>query len=361
MKRVVGLILLALGVMFLVLAPLLKFYVLPAAAKTPLDQYTETTADVQFRQVLNPTKVAAADKDPYDRDFEATQYIYVRGDVPAAEQPEAKEQDLGIFDYFMRVNRDDTGALVTASSARYPFNRVTSELADCCGASVDDEPVSMAGSIMPVKWGFDLQQQDYPIFNTTIKAPQTFSFVREEDKFGVSTYVYESEVPPTKTDELEVPTAALPGEKKNAEGNTILDEMYSSKSTYYMEPLTGQIIYGESSEYTTYDYEGEVKLVKADYTGVSGSQESADEAAKLASQVKLVGSTLPLVFGVLGLILGGIGLLLMRGKKDGSGDTAAAGGSTGGGDVQAKADDATAKVSDTASDAADAAKKATES
>ena len=59
MKRVVGLILLALGVMMLVLAPLLKFYVLPSAAKTPLDQYSESTSDVVFDQILVPEKVAA--------------------------------------------------------------------------------------------------------------------------------------------------------------------------------------------------------------------------------------------------------------------------------------------------------------
>ena len=64
MKRVVGLILLALGVAMLVLAPLLKFYVLPSAAKTPVDQYTESTSDVQFEQLLVPSLVAAGDPDP---------------------------------------------------------------------------------------------------------------------------------------------------------------------------------------------------------------------------------------------------------------------------------------------------------
>lgn len=325
MKRVVGLILLALGVMMLVLAPMLKWYVLPNAAKTPLDQYTEATADVQFKQVLNPTKVAAGDKDPYDRDFEATQSIYVRGDVAAAEQPEAQEQDLAIFDYFMRVNRNDNGELVTASQARYPFNRVDSQLSDCCGASVNDEPVNMTGSMVPVKWSFNLEQQDYEVFNATLKGPQTFKFEREEEVFGIPSYVYYSEVPPTKVGELEVPTAAIPGEGKNAEGNTTLDEMYSSKSTYWMEPQTGQILKGESSEYSTFDSEGEVKLIKADYTGVSGDEESAKEAASLGNLVKMIGSTLPLVLLALGVILAGIALALLRGGK---GDAGSAGSAT---------------------------------
>ena len=260
MKRVVGLILLALGVMLLVLAPLLKFYVLPSAAKTPVDQYSESTADVNFRQILNPQKVAAGDKDPYDRDVAATQYIYVRGDVPAAEQPEAKSQDLAVFDYFMRVNNNDTGDLITASTARYAFDRVSSELVDCCGASVDDEPVNMAGSVMPVKWAFDLQKQDYQVFNTSIKGPSTWAYQGEENVFGINTYVYNTEIPPTKVNTLEVPTSAIPGEGKNAEGNTVLDEMYSVKSTYWMDPVTGQVVKGESSEFTTYDLDGELPV-----------------------------------------------------------------------------------------------------
>lgn len=324
MKRVVGLILLGLGVMLLVLAPLLKFYVLPSAAKTPIDQYTESTATVKFAQLLNPSKVAAADPDPYDRDVDATQYIYVRGDVAAAEQPEAKQDDLAVFDYFMRVNNNSTGDLITASTARYPFNRVSSELFNCCGASVDDEPVDMTGSIMPVKWAFNLEKTDYQIFNSSIKAAQTFTYSGEETVFGVPTYVYNSEVPPTKVGTLEVPTAALPGEKKNAEGSTVLDEMYSSKSTYWMEPLTGQIIQGTTTEFTTYDSDGEQKLIKADYTGTSGSQEAADDAAALANLVKLIGTTLPLVFGILGIVLIVIGLLLTRGGNSGGGGSPAA-------------------------------------
>ena len=315
MKRVVGLILLALGVAMLVLAPLLKFYVLPSAAKTPVDQYTESLSNVVFEQLLDPTLVAEADPDPYKRGVEATQSVYVRGDVPAAEQPEAKSQDLAVFDYFQRVNDNATGELIDASTARYAFDRVSSELVDCCGASVNDEPVNMTGSILPVKFPFDVQQQDYQLFNTSLLGPETATFQGEEEKFGINTYVFKSEVPPTEVGELEVPTAALPGEKKNAEGNTVLAEMYSVVTTYWVDPVTGQIVAGESTEDSTFDLDGEVKLVKAKYTGTNGTQEGADDIAALASQVTLLGSTLPLVLIVLGIVLLVIGLLLLRGGK----------------------------------------------
>ena len=313
MKRVVGLILLALGVMMLVLAPLLKFYVLPSAAKTPVDQYSESLSNVVFEQKLNPQKVAASDPDPYDYDVEATQFVYVRGDVPAAEQPEAQSEDLAVFDYFQRVTDNANGDLIDASTARYAFNRVSSELADCCGASVNDEPVDMTGSILPVKFPFDVQQQDYQVFNTSLLAGATFTFAGQEEKFGLNTYVFKSEVPPTKVGTLEVPSAALPDAGKNAEGNTVLDEMYSVVNTYWIEPNTGQIVAGESTENSTYDLDGETQLVKAKYTGTNGTQEGADTIAADANQIKMVGSTAPLVLGILGIVLLVIGLLLLRG------------------------------------------------
>ncbi|HQR78874.1 MAG TPA: DUF3068 domain-containing protein [Actinomycetota bacterium] len=316
MKRVVGLILLALGVMMLVLAPLLKFYVLPSAAKTPVDQYSESTSNVLFEQKLNPHKVAAGDSDPYDRNVEATQFVYVRGDVPAAEQPEAKSQDLAVFDYFQRVTDNATGDLIDASTARYAFNRVSSELVDCCGASVNDEPVNMAGSILPVKFPFNVQQQDYQVFNTSVLTGTTFTFAGQEEKFGINTYVFKNEVPPTKVGILEVPSAALPGAKKNAEGNTELDEMYSVVNTYWIEPVTGQIVAGESTENSTFDLDGEQQLVKAIYTGTNGTQEGADDIAAQANQIKMVGTTAPLVLGILGIVLLVIGLLLLRGGKE---------------------------------------------
>ena len=322
MKRVIGLILLALGVMMLVLAPLLKFYVLPRAAKTPVDQDKESTSNVVFEQLLDPALVAAGDSDPYKRGVEATQFVYVRGDVPAAEQPEAQSQDLAIFDYFQRVNDNATGELITAGTARYAFDRVSSELVDCCGASVDDEPVNMAGSILPVKFPFDVQQTEYQVFNTSTKTGVPFAFQGEEEKFGINTYVFTNEVPPTKVGTLEVPTSAVPGEGKNAEGNTVLDEMYSVTSTYWVDPVTGQIVAGESTENSTFDLDGEPKLVKAIYTGTNGTQEGADDIAALANQVKLLGSTLPLVLLVLGLVFLVIGLLLLRGGNKDSGTTA---------------------------------------
>lgn len=318
MKRVFGLIFLAVGVMLLVLAPLLKFYVTPSLAVAPLDQYSESLADVSFAQIVDPVKLASGDPDPYERDFEATQYIFVRGDVPAAEQPEAEENNLAVYDYFMRVDNNDTGDLVTSSTARYAFDRTTSELDDCCGANVNEDTADFSG-ILPVKFPFFAEQTDYQFFNSTIKAPAPAVYQGEEEKFGINTYVYQLTIPPTPIASLEVPTSAIPGQKKNAEGNTKLVDTYSTTATYYVEPTTGQIVYGESKEYSTINTEdGEELFVKADYTGRSNEEAAAAGAESIQSDadaLNMVGSTAPLVLGLLGILLLVIGLLMLRKPK----------------------------------------------
>ena len=134
--------------------------------------------------------------------------------------------------------------------------------------------------------------------------------------------MFKSEVPPTEVGDLEVPTSALPGEDEDAEGSTVLAEMYSVVSTYWIEPVTGQIVAGESTEDSTFDLDGEPVLTKAKYTGTNGTQEGADDIAALAGTVTLLGTTAPLVLGVLGIVLIVIGLLLLRGGKDDEGAAA---------------------------------------
>lgn len=329
MKRVIGKILVALGVLMLVLAPLVKFYVLrPSPAKVPVDQYSESQSDVVFELLLDPAALAEGDPDPYKRGVEATQYAFVRGDASASDQPEAKSQDLAIVDYFERINDNDTEELIDASKARFAFDRASSELVDCCGASVNDEPVNMGGSIVPVKFPFDVQQQDYQVFNTRLQAGTTFTYAGQEEKFGMNTFVFKNEVTPTKVGTLQVPTSLVPGEDEEAGGSTVLDEMYSVVNTYWIEPVTGQIVAGESAEDSTFELNGETKLIKAKYTVTSGTQDGADDIAAQAAPVRLLGWVSALVLGFLGVTLVLVGLLLLlRGGKQDAGASASSSGS----------------------------------
>ena len=85
---------------------------------------------------------------------------------------------------------------------------MTSELVDCCGASVDDEPVNMAGSILPVKFPLDVQQTGVSGLQHHQDGRSLLRSRARSEKFGINTIVFTNEVPPTKVGNLEVPTSA---------------------------------------------------------------------------------------------------------------------------------------------------------
>ena len=166
MRRGIGIVLVGLGVFLVVLGALLRFSVVPAVAKAPLSPGEDTGGVTQTDQ----TGVAAKLFDPATlterTDVPLTVTRFTRGDVPASQTEEAKAGDLAIYDTFQRVE-DNAGVVVLADTARYAFDRVTSELSNCCGANVDGENVDMSG-IVPLKFPMFTQQQNYPYFDTSL-------------------------------------------------------------------------------------------------------------------------------------------------------------------------------------------------
>ena len=112
---------------------MLKWYVAPKAAVAPLNIDSTTTATGTIIKKLNPSKISQF-PNVYDENIPAIQTRYTVGDVQAAEQEEAKSQNLAIYNTFYRVNpASNPGELLLASQARYAFNRNTSQLVNCCG------------------------------------------------------------------------------------------------------------------------------------------------------------------------------------------------------------------------------------
>ncbi len=70
--------------------------------------------------------------------------------MPASQTSEALADDLAIYESFLRTE-DNTGTVVSASTLRVAFDRVTSELSNCCGANFDGREVEFSG-INPLKF-----------------------------------------------------------------------------------------------------------------------------------------------------------------------------------------------------------------
>ena len=329
MRRGIGIVLVGLGVFLLVLAALLKFSVVPAVAKAPLSPGEDTGGVTQ----TNQSGVAAKLFDPATlterTDVPLTVTRYTRGDVPASQTDEAKSADLAVYDTFQRVE-DNAGVVVLADTARFAFDRVSSQLSNCCGANVDGENVEMSG-IVPLKFPMFTQQQNYPYFDTSLNEGVEAVFQASESLEGITVYKFIVTVTPTQTGTLEVPGdlvgSPLP--------NFVAPRFYSNVLTLWVEPSTGAIVKGESAQVQTLrgpDNTDQVTIIDAVIgttpeevtSGVNYAQSQAALLTLLTSTIPLVALLVGVLFLILGIVLVAMGGSRKNGAHAGQGYSVAA-------------------------------------
>lgn len=313
MKRGIGIVLIGLGIFLVVISALLRFTVVPAVAKAPLSPGEDTGGVTQTDQ----SGVAAKLFDPatlterIDVPLKVTRFT--RGDVPASQTAEALAGDLAIYDTFQRVE-DNAGVIVLADTARFAFNRVTSELSNCCGANLDGENVQMSG-IVPLKFPMFTQQQTYPYFDTALNTGVDAVFQGEETVEGLPVYKFIAVVEPTQFGTLEVPGdlvgSPLP--------NFVAPRYYANTLTMFVEPTTGAIVKGESAQRQTLrgpDNTDQVTILDAVIgTDPAEVTDAVNYAKTQSSLIGLINSTVPLVGTILGLILLVVGIILVATAK----------------------------------------------
>lgn len=307
--RVLGIILMGVAAFLLVLAASLRFFALPALAKAPLSPGESTGGVTKTEQAGIAYKFFDVSTLSERTDVPVTATRYTRGDVPGSQEPAALAQDVAIYDTFQRVE-DNAGTLLTASTARYAFNRVTSELVNCCGANDNEEEVNFSG-IAPLKFPMFTQAKDYPYFDGSIGAPVTAKYSGVETIEGLEVYVYKVAEGPLQTGEREVP-----GELVGATDPVyVAPQFYTIDLTLWVEPTTGAIVKGLSIQKQTLRGPAgtdALTIVEAEIgTTPDEVKRGVDFASSNANLIKLLGSTVPLVGLIVGIVLLVAGILLV--------------------------------------------------
>lgn len=309
-KRVLGIILAGLGGFLVALALLLKAYVVPNLAVAPLspgedtDGVTISLNEGMATKLFDPATLTERTNVPL------VSTRFTRGDVQAAETAEAKDQNLAIYDSFSRLV-DPAGTVVSADTLRVAFDRVTSELKNCCGANYDGDEVVFEG-INPLKFPMFTQAVDYDYFDTSLGKAWPAVYQGQEELFGATVYKFLMTIPPTMTSEMEVPGDLVGSEDASYKAG----RYYANNRTLYVEPTTGSIVKGvEEQKQTLRGPAGEDKVTIIEATiGAPDSevQKSVDSAMESASLINTLNQTVPLVAGILGVVALVGGFLLAR-------------------------------------------------
>jgi len=301
MRRPLGLVLLALGVTLLALAPLLRFYIYPNLAKAPLDQDSQTVSVAPDATYLDIGALELVEGETL------TATRRVQGDVAAGNDERA------VWDVFVRVE-NEAKDLVTATTDRVAFDRRTQEAINCCGVSLNGAPARHSG--IEYKFPFEAEKKTYQYFDTTLGKASDMAYKATETIEGVSVYRYEQVIEPTKIAELEVPGSLI----GRTETSVPVDRYYSNVRRVWVEPTTGVIVKGQEEQLSTLrDDTAEDVLTVTDAVltfdddTVAEQADTAKENKRLLGILKTLG---PLVTGLLGIVLIVVGLVLALRRGD---------------------------------------------
>src|SRR6266568_4373393 len=281
MRRVVWPVLTGLGVFFIVLALLSRFFVPGQAIKFPLNEYRTTTLQADNASYFSPKFVT----EESGVTLQAT--TTTRGDVAAAKSIDSSR--VAVWQTYTAIEdtSNHTPVDIPAAGNSLAFDRKTGALVSWSGNSVEGTHVSVTpneqGSVFPL----GTKKQNYQVFDTTLKKPVTFRYKDITATDGVATYVFVATVP-----SQQIGTQPVTGVPLSVQRN-VQETLQDSTGTTRLVLL--------SANFQT----------TPDSVTSAVSTDNGD-----ATKISLINVTIPIVAGLLGVVLLIAGLVLSRRPED---------------------------------------------
>ncbi|MFC4058127.1 DUF3068 domain-containing protein [Planomonospora corallina] len=301
MRRIVGIVLLALGAFLIVLAPLVRFQIAGSLIAAPAAQYGVNKLEAEGAQYFSI-------KDLRVMTAKLGVTVTVRGDVAQA------KDDTVVWDEFTAVNDETNGNPgITLTERRSAFNKYSGEGVTCCSVNIDKKPVTLEGQIY--KWPFDVEKKTYKVFNSVTGKAFDARFVGEEHVNGVLAYRFEQDVPETRTETRNVPASILG--ITDTTGDVQADRYHTGKNTFWVEPVTGSPLKQEQQRdevLRTPDGAHSITALRATFRMTPETVNTlVNNAVESKNQISLIKVTIPLVLLVLGIVLLAAGFFVARG------------------------------------------------
>jgi hypothetical protein len=339
MKRIGGLVSIVLGVVLILVAAVIRFVILPGQAQWPDDVDSTRIFEGTLHVMLNPQALAAMD----------LPNLFMR-EVPITLSRHVTTEDVNGGKAMVRevaTLYDPGGNELQGSESWYAIDR-KSMRAIPAGSAADmrnsDKVTDREGLVI----GFPIgtEAKDYKGWSSDYQTVLDVKYVREEERGGVNTYVFEAASSPMETRDPEklalfpsllgrdllvglAQTLDLPQSLRERVAE-ILPELpdpvalkytYEFETTYWVEPATGVLIDYDKHE----AYKVALQLPRLSvlvplvpvfeqsyHTSPPSVEDAVQDAQDARSQLNTFGTVLPLALGGAGLLLIFAGLFVVR-------------------------------------------------
>lgn len=323
MSKKLGTVALFLGAFLLALAALSKFYMYDEVAVVPFNHETTTLS----------TTLPGADAEYLDADAGLKSVIgplkntkVVVGNVKAAKKASKElDKDVAVWDIYDCTDTPDfdCGSRETplaATDDRVAFDRHTGEAVDWDGARSEvDGKVIQPGHFegLYFKFPFDAQKKTYQFWDGTLRKATPAKYVGDGTVKGMKVYKYEQAIEPVKTGTIDVPGSLVGSD----EPTVTADQIYSSVSTYSVDPVTGVILIGQTAQDSYLEVDGQraATTTKATlrYTDANTAA-TVDDFKTKALLLTAIKTWIPVGGAILGIVLVALGLFTRRDTGSGA-------------------------------------------
>jgi hypothetical protein len=294
LRRTLGYVLVAIGLVTLFTAPLMRWYVTPRVKKLPLDIYNRAVSD-GTGTYLNPAEGFAVVGPVKLRDVHI-----VKGDVTAG------SHTIAVWDSFDSTFDVENHHQLSYAVDRYTFDRRSSRSVNCCGQNQN-----RTGSLT-LTFPLGATKQNYPWWDTTAKRAFPMVYQGTQVVDGLTVYHFHQTIDPLIINHLTLPGKVIGNPD---EASVRLDWWYRADTDVLVEPVTGAVVKGgQQADQWLADSTGARKLTVAttDFTQDDATVKTqADYIRGKLQQLQLAQLYLPLYGPVIGLVLLVAGLFLL--------------------------------------------------
>lgn len=327
MKLRVGAALFGLGVLLLVFAAGLPFYVAPAVTKLPYDlEPTTSVAQAKNATFLKITRVGeSATIEILKGDLTSNVEVIPQPDDTKDRLPKDLKGDAVIWDVYQTVRRTDSEVVVSQYSTEFALYRISGAAAPWKDqwlneSGADQTPVgNVKYSGQLYKFPFGTGKRDYQVFDRDLKRAIPAKFTGTEKIKGVDAYRFEQRI---ENEALATPESSIkPLLGTFAKGATSGQIVYSNIRTLWVDPVTGSYVNVREQQHKELrpDTGTPTVLLDADFNYTDDTVgRSVATVEDNRSKIGLISFWGPIAAGVLGLIAVVAGVWLVTRPNGGS-------------------------------------------